>query len=114
MASVFKYGKMEPSTRANGRIIKLTGRVPSGTQMVTTMRASFATINQMAMVYSTALMEQFTRESGSTISNMVLDRHIGQMVRATSDTIWRGVVTALAHINGQTVIHTVENGLIML
>ena len=60
MASVFKYGKMEPSTRANGRIIKLTGRVPSGTQMVTTMRASFATINQMAMVYSTVLMEQWT------------------------------------------------------
>ena len=83
MASVFKYGKMEPSTRANGRIIKLTGREPSGTQMVTTMRASFAMINQMAMVYSIALMEQFMRESGSTISNMVQDRHTGQMVRAT-------------------------------
>ena len=40
MASVFKYGKMERSTRANGRIIKLTGREPSGTQMVTSTRVN--------------------------------------------------------------------------
>ena len=64
MVSESKSGKMAPNIKANGRIIKLMERAPSGTLMVTFMKVNSEMINQMATVSFTVLIAPFTKEHG--------------------------------------------------
>ena len=86
-----KSGKMAPNIKASGRIIKLTERALSGTQMVTIMKESSKMINQMATVSFTVLIAPFMKEHGSMISSMDLDKHTGLTAQATSEIIRRVV-----------------------
>ena len=110
MVSESKSGKMAPNIKANGRIIKLMERAPSGTLMVTFMKVSSKMINQTATVSFTAPIAPFMKVHGSMISSMDQDRHTGLMAQATSEIIRRVDVMVLAPTNGQMATHTAVNG----
>ena len=63
-ASASKSGKMVLNTKASGRTTKRMGKEPSGMQMATSTRESFATTNRMAMASFTAQMELFMKAYG--------------------------------------------------
>ena len=113
MGSEFKSGKMAPNIKANGRIIKLMERAPSGTLMVTFMKASSKMINQTATVSFTAPIAPFMKVHGSMISSMDQDRHTGLTAQATSEIIRRVDVMVSAPTNGRMATHTAVNGLTM-
>ena len=111
--SEYKSGRMAPNIKASGRIIKLTERAPSGTPMVTIMKASSKMINQMATVSFTALIALSMKVHGLMISSMDLDKHTGLTAQATSEIIRRVVAMVLVRTNGQMATHTAVNGLTM-
>ena len=68
---VHKFGQMEQSTKAFGRITKLTEKEPFGMFMATSMKVFGREIEHTVAENTPTVMEQPTRESGSMIYSMV-------------------------------------------
>jgi hypothetical protein len=73
MALEYRFGRMEPSMRGNGRITKLTERGNSGTLTEITSKAIGEMIKLMAMVCTSTPMEPNTRGIGRKIYRMALE-----------------------------------------
>ena len=112
MDSGFKYGKMAPSTKANGRTIKRMAKECSGTLMETFTRENSKTTNRTALEFFIAQTGQCTRVCGLTMCSTAKVRQAGQMAQVILETIRKEEEMELGLTSGLMATVIVANGLI--
>ena len=112
MDSEFKYGKMAPNTKVNGKTIKRTARESSGTPMEIFTRVNSRTTSRTALEFSTAQTGRFMRVYGLMTFSTVKVKQIGPTAQVTLEIIRKEEEMGLGLTSGQTATVIVVNGLI--
>ena len=110
----YKYGKMEVSIKDIGKLIKQMGKEDLYMQMVMSMKENGSMTRLRVVAHMSIWMEPSMLEIGKKTDKMAMELKLG-LIMLNMKAIMNSVKNMeLEPLNGQTILHILENSIIII